>query len=225
MNCSYDLANLVSLCGYSELWRFQCVRNSRLHPGGTVAGLAAGIGEGWSYLRRRITSASKIIFVDFCSAMCTCQQRRLNRDAAIPVEMRRENALSMVLPESSVDCIASAFGLKTLDTSRLKQLIAEMFRMLRPGGSCSMIEISVPRAAIPQAAYLPYIGRVIPWIGHVFLGNVEFYRMLGMYTKVFAPCQEVADLLREGGLRVEFNNHFFVCASSVLATKPEPSLP
>jgi demethylmenaquinone methyltransferase/2-methoxy-6-polyprenyl-1,4-benzoquinol methylase len=106
----------------------------------------------------------------------------------------------------------------------MKQLIAEVFRILRPGGTCSLLEISVPDSRLLRTAYLFYIGRAIPWIGRLFLKNIECYRMLGVYTEAFGSCEPVAGHLRAAGFRVTQKGHFFGCASSVVATKPEHSV-
>jgi len=224
MSPSYDVVNLVSSFGFSEIWRAQCVRHLTLRPGNVVADLMSGSGECWRYVRRRIEPDGRIVSVDLCPAMCKRQEQRLNQRPMTPVEIRCENALSMALPENSVDHIVSAFGLKTFDASQLRRLITEMFRILRPGGSCSLLEISVPDSRLLRTVYLFYICRLIPWIGRIFLKNIECYRMLGIYTEAFGDCRQVADLLGEAGFRVALRRHFFGCASSVVATKPGKSL-
>lgn len=221
MSPSYDVVNLVSSFGFSEIWRAQCVRSLDLRPGNVVADLMAGSGECWNYVRRRIKPGGKIVSVDICPAMCQRQQRRFNLGLVAPIEIRCENALSMGLPENSVNHIVSAFGLKTFNASQLRRLITEMFRILRPGGSCSLLEISVPDSRLLRKAYLFYIGRAIPWIGRIFLENIECYRMLGVYTEAFGSCKQVATCLDDAGFRVRQRSHFFGCASSVVATKPE----
>lgn len=223
MSPSYDFVNLVSSFGLSEIWRAQCVRNLELRPGDVVADFMAGSGECWRYLRRRIKPAGRIISVDICPGMCRRQERQLNQFAATTIEIRCENALSTSLREGSVDHVVSAFGLKTFDASQLARLIQEIFRILRPGGSCSLIEISVPDSRLLRTAYLFYVGWVIPLVGRIFLRNIECYQMLGVYTRAFGNCKPVANSLRAGGFRVQAKTHFFGCASSVLATKPEQS--
>jgi demethylmenaquinone methyltransferase/2-methoxy-6-polyprenyl-1,4-benzoquinol methylase len=180
----------------------------------------SGSGECWNYVLRRIKPAGRIVSVDICPAMCKRQHRRLSHDLTTPIEIRCENALSTGLAENSVDHVVSAFGLKTFNGPQLRRLIIEILRILRPSGSCSMLEISVPDSRLLQISYLFYIGRVIPWIGRIFLKNIECYRMLGVYTEAFGSCKHVAACLGEAGFRVTQKRHFFGCASSVIATKP-----
>jgi ubiquinone/menaquinone biosynthesis methyltransferase len=219
MGPSYDVMNLVSSFGFSEIWRAQCVRNISVHKGAVVADLMAGSGECWGYLRRRVQREGKILSVDFSRVMCDRQRRRLQRFVGTNIVISCENALSLSLSNESVDFVISAFGLKTLDDASLTRLTTEIKRVLRKGGSCSLLEISVPDAAILRACYMFYIKKIIPSIGRIFLKNIECYKMLGIYTEAFRSCVGAAESFRRAGFEVQFKSHFFGCASSIVATK------
>src|SRR6185437_8370790 len=120
----------------------------------------------------------------------------------------------------SVDGIISAFGLKTFDQPSLKRLAHETFRILRNGGTCSFLEISLPASRCLRIPYHLYIGTLIPLIGRIFLKNIECYRMLGVYTEAFGSCARVAEYFQDAGFRVRVKSHFFGCASSIIASKP-----
>jgi demethylmenaquinone methyltransferase/2-methoxy-6-polyprenyl-1,4-benzoquinol methylase len=219
MGPSYDIVNLVSSFGFSEIWRAQCVRNLAIPNGSVVADLMAGSGECWTYLRRRIKPKGKIVSVDFSRVMCDRQRKRLRRLAGTNLTISCENALSLSFVEESVDFVISAFGLKTLDDASLGRFALEVHRVLRKGGSCSLLEISVPGAPTLRACYLFYLKNVIPWIGRIFLKNIECYKMLGVYTEAFGSCGRVAEHFRRAGFRVCVKSHFFGCASSIVGTK------
>jgi demethylmenaquinone methyltransferase/2-methoxy-6-polyprenyl-1,4-benzoquinol methylase len=219
MSPTYDAINLISSFGFSESWRAQCVRNLSIPRGATVADLMSGSGECWTYLRRRLGAKGKIFSVDFSRAMCDRQKGRLKKCAAPLPEIYWENALSTTLRDDSVDFIISAFGLKTFDAPSLDRLAREMFRILRPGGGCSLIEISVPPAAWLRALYVFYIKAIIPLIGRMFLGDIECYRMLGIYTEAFGSCAAVMEHFQRAGFDIELRSHFFGCASSIIARK------
>ena len=224
MSPSYDVVNLVSSFGFSEFWRAKCAGNLELRTGDVVVDFRAGRGECRSYVRRRIKATGRIFSVDICPAMCKRKEARLSHHAQKPIDIRCENALSTRLPASSLDHVISAFGLKTFNATQLRRLIAEIFCILRPGGSCSLLEISTPRVCFLRSAYLFYIGIVISRVGRIFLKNIQCYRMLGVYTEAFGDCGQVADYLGKAGFRVTLKRHFFGCASSVVATKPEKSV-
>jgi demethylmenaquinone methyltransferase/2-methoxy-6-polyprenyl-1,4-benzoquinol methylase len=218
MGASYDIVNLISSFGFSEIWRAQSVRNLNIQQGTIVADLMAGSGECWTYLKRSIKSNGQIVSVDISPVMCARQKRRL-RDFDTPVDIRCENALSMSLPDASVDFIISAFGLKTFDSSQLRRLASELHRVLRPGGSCSLLEITMPELQLLRIPYRFYINGIIPLIGRIFLKNIECYKMLGVYTEAFGSCAKFADLFRNACFEVVVKKHFFGCASSLVLTK------
>lgn len=219
MSPSYDVVNLISSFGFSEIWRAQCVRNLSIGQGAIVADLMAGSGECWSYVNRRTGLNGRIFSVDFSPVMCRRQKRRLDNFTGSVVEIRCENALLLGLSDGSVDFVVSAFGLKTFNTASLTRLAAETFRVLRKGGTCSFLEISLPDSIFLRAPYRFYLKFVIPLIGRIFLKNIECYQMLGVYTEAFGSCARVAKQFQDAGFRVAVKTHFFGCASSLVATK------
>jgi demethylmenaquinone methyltransferase/2-methoxy-6-polyprenyl-1,4-benzoquinol methylase len=219
MGASYDIVNLISSFGFSEIWRAHCVRNLPIQPGAVVADLMAGSGECWNYLVRRIKPGGEIISVDFSSVMCKRQKCRLARLEGADVQILHENALSVSLSDHSVDFIVSAFGLKTFNAPQLDRLAAEMFRILRAGGSCSLLEISLPTSWFLRVPYQFYINSVIPLLGRAFLKDIECYRMLGVYTRAFGSCAKVVEHFQKAGFQVVLKKHFFGCASSIIARK------
>jgi demethylmenaquinone methyltransferase/2-methoxy-6-polyprenyl-1,4-benzoquinol methylase len=218
MGPTYDVVNLITSFGFSEIWRAQCAGNIKIREGAVAADLMAGSGECWTYLRRRLGTKGKIVSVDISPVMCSRQKARLGR-AGVPVDIRCENALAMSLPDGSVDFVISAFGLKTFNPGQLDQLAAETFRILRPGGSCSFIEISVPESRFLQLLYRWYIGAVIPFIGKVCLGDIDCYKMLGVYTAAFGSCAGCANSFGKAGFEVVVKRHFFGCATSLVLVK------
>jgi len=220
MGASYDAVNLISSFGFSEIWRAQCVGNLSIRPGSVVADLMAGSGECWMYLERQLKAQGKILSVDFSRTMCDRQRKRLQKSAGSDVTVRCENALSLSFSDKSVDFVVSAFGLKTLDDPLLGRFAAEIFRVLRDGGSCSLLEISLPQAALLRVPYLFYIKTIIPLIGRLFLRNIECYKMLGVYTEAFGSCKRAAGQFQKAGFQVQVKTHFFGCASSIFGIKP-----
>jgi len=221
MGPSYDIVNLISSFGFSEIWRAQCVHALNMQQAAIVADLMAGSGECWTYIQRRIGLNGKIVSVDISPVMCSRQRQRIHTLGS-PVDIRCENALSMSLHDGSIDFIVSAFGLKTFDLPQLQRLASELFRILRPGGSCSLLEISMPESRLLRIPYHFYISAVIPFIGRLFLKEIECYKMLGVYTEAFGSCTKFAGIFQSAGFNVVVKSHFFGCASSLVLTKISP---
>ena len=130
-----------------------------------------------------------------------------------------ENATTTSIPDSSMDYIVSAFGLKTLSRQAMTELAREIRRILKPGGRFSLIEISFPTDWLFGAIFRWYVSAVIPIIGRMCLGDIECYRMLGAYTTAFGSCDRIAPLFRDIGLEVSVKGHFYDCATSLVGYK------
>lgn len=216
MGPTYDLVNRLSSFGFCEVWRYQCVQHAAIQPGDVVCDLMAGSGECWPYILHR--SAGRIIAVDFSPVMVKRQERR-NATRKHPVEIRLENATRTSITPQSVDCVVGAFGLKTLSEESLAAFAREIDRVLKPGGHFSLLEISCADDWILGPVYRWYVSHVIPLIGRILLGDIECYRMLGVYTRAFGSCSRVARVFLDAGLQVELRSHFFGCATALVGKK------
>lgn len=216
MGPTYDLVNRISSFGFCEWWRYQCVRQAYIQPGAVVCDLMAGSGECWPYLRRR--NVARIISVDFSPVMVRRQQQR--RRGELDVEVLLANATRTGLPAASVDGVVGAFGLKTLTPEMMAAFAEEIRRILKPGGRVSLLEISTASGWWLGKLYRWYVSVIIPRVGKLLLGDVECYRMLGVYTEAFGSCERVAGPFAAAGLRVEVRRHFFGCATALVGCKP-----
>lgn len=88
-----------------------------------------------------------------------------NYNAQFDVSTKRENIFSNSLADNSADFIVSGFGLKTFNHEQLKNLAKEVSRILKPGGSFSFIDVSVPTSRTLRAFYLLYLKYCIPILG------------------------------------------------------------
>lgn len=214
MGPTYDVVNILSSFGFSAHWRRECVRNADIRSGDRVCDLMAGSGECW----RHVPSTSSLVSIDFSSGMIARQKRRRGRSHR-SVEILHENALQTSLQDSSIDCVFSAFGLKTLSEQALRYFANELFRILKPGGRFSLLEISTADGWFLAPAFRLYVNSAIPWIGRLCLGDIECYRMLGAYTASFGSCHRVLPVLSERGFQVSVRTHFYGCATSLVGEK------
>jgi demethylmenaquinone methyltransferase/2-methoxy-6-polyprenyl-1,4-benzoquinol methylase len=216
MGPTYDWVNRLSSFGFCEGWRYQCVRHAHIQPGAVVCDMMSGGGECWPYLRRR--KVSKIISVDFSSVMVRRQQQRLS-DKNPVVEVRQENATQTKLPAESVDCVVGAFGLKTLTDESLAAFAREIQRILKPTGRFSLFELSNAEGWLLRPVFRWYVASLIPQIGRLMLGDIDCYRMLGVYTQSFGSCKWALLPFRAAGLQAEVHRHFFGCATALVGQK------
>jgi ubiquinone/menaquinone biosynthesis C-methylase UbiE len=163
-----------------------------------------------------LPATARVIGVDISPEMA----RRTHREWHFPVEVLVTDVLAWDPRTAFADVVVSSFGLKTFDREQQRRLAQTVAQLLKPGGSYSFIEISVPHFLPLRAVYMFYLKRVIPLVGRVLLGNPDCYRMLGVYTQAFDNATHFAGCLREAGLEVVPVSHFFGCATGVRGFKP-----
>ena len=221
MASTYDLVNFLTSFGFSERWRSQFVARAAIRPGTAVYDLMCGQGECWGSTARQ-AGQTRLIALDISQEMLRGAARRTSRHPQLRVGLSRQNALRTGFPDGCADSVICAFGVKTLSADQQDQFAGEIARLLKPGGTFSIIEVSVPRGWMFERPYMFYLKKVIPLLGSVLLGDPQDYRMLGVYTERFADCQGISEALSRRGLDVTYHAYFFGCASGVSGTKGRP---
>jgi demethylmenaquinone methyltransferase/2-methoxy-6-polyprenyl-1,4-benzoquinol methylase len=224
MSGTYERVNYLSSFGFSRRWREQFVGEAfvgeaSIGSGMTVCDLMCGVGECWEAIYAHL-GGSRLVALDFSGGMLRLAERRRAKSPDFDVTLRREDALASSLGDGYADRIVCGFGVKTLSDEQREVFASEVARLLRPGGSFSLVEVSVPRGWWLRVPYMLYLKYIIPIIGWVLLGNPENYRMLGVYTERFGNCRRMRDALVRNGLHATYHEYFFGCASGVSGSKP-----
>jgi demethylmenaquinone methyltransferase/2-methoxy-6-polyprenyl-1,4-benzoquinol methylase len=221
MSHTYGAVNLLSSFGFCVRWRRQCLEQVPIHAGDVVFDLLSGMGELWPGLAAKVGRAGRICALDFSPAMCARSRRTAGRLPEASIDLRQEDVLRNSLADSSAEVVVSSFGLKTFTSAQRARLAREVARILRPGGTFSFLEISVPPLALLRWPYMAYLNYIVPWIGRLLLGNPDNYRLLGVYTAAHRDCREFAQHCTAAGLRAVLSSFFFGCATGVVGQKPD----
>lgn len=228
----------VASFGFVQIWRRQCI--ARLpgqaalarHKGAApnirtpeVVDLMAGTGEVWPHLLRLYPEA-RVTAIDISAEMHAQALERLHGPYAHRIKHLCADALQEDLPEASADIVVSTFGLKTLTPAGQDVLARNIARILRPGGTFSLIEASDPKGWLLRPLYRLHLDVTLPLIERLFLKGAQDFSMLGTYTRNFGDCTHFAEALRKEGLFVSHRKHFFGCATSTAGFKwPEGAAP
>ncbi len=221
MSGSYRRMNYITSFGFSERWRRQLVRAAQLREGEVVADLLTGMGECWRPILRRIGANGKLIALDFSEGMLRHARPLIARHPDRSIQILKEDLFQNSIPDHSVDVVLSGFGMKTFSDGQMLEFAKTAARMLRPGGRIGLMDVSTPPAKWMRWPYMFYLERMIPFLGRIFLGNPENYRMLGQYSKQFGNAEKVAKLFNANGFQVEYVPYFFGCASGILGIRAE----
>ena len=199
----YDLMNDLMSAGMHRLWKRFTVEQSGLKPGQRVLDVAGGTADLAIRFARRVGATGEVVLTDINSAMLALGRDRM-LDAGIVAPAVQCDAESLPFPDSHFDCVSVAFGLRNM--THKDRALAEMFRVLRPGGRLLVLEFSRVWQAL-QPLYDAYSFRVLPLLGKLVANDSDSYRYLAESIRVHPGQEEVKSLLEQAGLEmVEYFN-------------------
>ena len=139
----YDRMNNVLSAGNAVLWRSAMVRAVAPQAGERILDVAAGTGTSSAALAR---SGAEVIALDFSAGMVAEGRRKHKK-----IEFVEGDAERLPFPDNHFDAVSISFGLRNVNEP--KTALAEMFRVLKPGGRVVVCEFSKPPIAIFRAGY------------------------------------------------------------------------
>ena len=221
MSKTYGVVNLLSSLGFAYLWRRQAVFSiSTSNEGPRICDLMTGGAECLSHIKKNFGSECEVDLVDWCENMCERADSTVKRHGHEKCTVVHSSALDLPVAKASYDAVVSTFGLKTLGPGEIEDLAKEIKRVLKPGGSISLLEFSMPSNRLIRFFFRLYVKMYVPFLGWVFLGNPDNYRMLWRYTKEFGSCEEALEAFRKEGFEVSFKSRFFGSATQILGHAP-----
>lgn len=219
MSSSYTKMNYISSFGFSERWRKQFIKELNIKKGKTIIDLMTGKGECWKHIPYKSNKNSILIGVDFSTQMILDAKKTKSKYPYCNIKLLKENVFSNSIQDQSADYVISGFGLKTLSIKQIEQLASEIYRILKPGGTFSLIDISVPNHKTLRFLYLFYLKTIIPQLGKLFLGNPDTYKMLGIYTEHFTNAQKAYLVFNKPEFESQYFEYFYGCASGIKGKK------
>jgi len=193
----YDLANHLLSFSIDRYWRAHTARRVRhvlANPTARVLDICCGTGDLVMALER--VRGAPVLGSDFCHPMLVSAARKLARGRKRS-SLFEADALRLPLAGQSLDLLTVAFGFRNL--ANYEAGLAEMRRVLRPGGTAAILEFSQPPQAIFAALYHFYSRRILPWIGGIISGDRSAYAYLPESVKQFPSAAELAAAMRRAG--------------------------
>ena len=204
---NYDVMNDLMSAGLHRLWKRFTIGIAAPRPGERVLDVAGGTADLSSAFFRRVGAFDKtggqVWLTDINNAMLTVgRDRMLDEGAITPVAQC--DAEKLPFPNDYFDIVTVAFGLRNMTHKDLA--LAEMRRVLRPGGRLLVLEFS--KVAKPLAPlYDLYSFKVLPWLGEKIAGDAESYRYLAESIRMHPDQATLKAMMEQVGLeRVEVFN-------------------
>ena len=199
----YDLMNDLMSAGLHRLWKRFAVNATRVREGMRVLDLAGGTGDLALHFARRVGPSGEVVLTDINGAMLKAgRDRLLNAGCLAPVVQC--DAEQLPFPDAHFDCVSIAFGLRNV--TRKENALAEMRRVLKPGGVAAVLEFS--RVWQPLSpVYDWYSFNVLPRLGRLVAGDDASYRYLAESIRMHPDQAALKAMMEQAGFdRVEVHN-------------------
>lgn len=199
----YDLMNDLMSGGLHRLWKAFTLAKSGVRESWRVLDVAGGTGDLALAFARKLGSRGQVWLTDINHAMLVRGRDRLcNQGFIVPVAQC--DAEKLPFPDDYFDCVTVAFGLRNMTHKDLA--LAEMRRVLRPGGRLLVLEFSQVWKPL-AAAYDFYSFQVIPRLGQMITHDEASYRYLAESIRMHPDQEALKSLMEQAGLeQVEYYN-------------------
>jgi demethylmenaquinone methyltransferase / 2-methoxy-6-polyprenyl-1,4-benzoquinol methylase len=189
---SYDRMNRLMSMGFDGRWRRLGVRMSGVRPGDAALDVCCGTGDFAVELRRAVGPSGRVVGLDFAPEMLA-----VARTKSPVVEWVEGDALDLPFGDGEFAAATVGFGVRNLSDLRLG--LAEMARVVRPGGRVVCLELSTPPAPIRPFSQV-WTDRGVPVLGRLVAGDAAAYAYLPASVHRFPPADELARIMRDAGL-------------------------
>jgi demethylmenaquinone methyltransferase/2-methoxy-6-polyprenyl-1,4-benzoquinol methylase len=191
----YDLLNRLMSLGMDGRWRRAAAAAAR--PADGLA-LDVGTGTGELALELRRQGAAHVVGADFSSEMLAAAGAKAAAAGDAGLCWALADALALPFPDNTFDCVTNAFLLRNL--ADLRAGLAEMARVLKPGGRLVCLDAMRPPPGLFGSLYRLYFNHLLPPLAGTISGDRAAYRYLPNSLEGFPKATELAAILADIGL-------------------------
>ena len=183
----YDRANTILSGGVHHLWRRRAVKRSEVKPGDRVLDCATGTGDLAISFQK---AGARVTGTDFVPEML-----ELARTKTKDVEFEVADVTRLPYADATFDVASISFGIRNVNEPR--KGIAEMARVVKPGGRVIVLEFGQPPNRLFSAMYDVYTRHILPRLGGLVTGKRDAYEYLQKSAGRFPCGDDFVQLMRE----------------------------
>ncbi len=195
----YDFLNRLLSFGIDRRWRTKAVRLLKYREGSRILDVATGTGDVALEIALKTPDSVRITGADFCKEMIDLG---IVKVAASPyanrIELKVAPCEDLPFANDTFDSITIAFGIRNVVDRKLG--LAEMWRVLRPGGRMIILEFSTPSSLLFRQVYYFYFRQLLPIVGGIF-SRYNAYRYLPDSVLEFPSQEEFSRMIADAGFR------------------------
>jgi demethylmenaquinone methyltransferase/2-methoxy-6-polyprenyl-1,4-benzoquinol methylase len=196
---NYDLMNDLMSGGAHRLWKEFTLSLTGLRPGQRALDVAGGTGDLTTGMAKQVGKNGLVVLSDINAAMLgEGRDRLLDVGLVGNVAVSLANAEKLPFRDSMFDCVTIGFGLRNVTDK--PAALADMRRVLKPGGQLLVLEFSHPVVPLLKPLYDLYSFRVLPLLGKLVAKDEESYRYLAESIRMHPDQETLLGLMRDAGL-------------------------
>lgn len=196
---TYDLLNRVMTMGIDTIWRKKAIRSLKpLHPQ-LMLDVATGTGD-FAIESIRILNPKKIIGVDISQGMLEVAQEKIKKKGLQhQFEVQLGDSEKLQFEDNTFDAVTVAFGVRNFEN--LEQGLADIYRVLKPGGRAVVLELSNPTAFPVKQLYHFYFHKLTPALGKLISKDSSAYSYLPESVAKFPDGERFAQITSKVGFK------------------------
>jgi demethylmenaquinone methyltransferase/2-methoxy-6-polyprenyl-1,4-benzoquinol methylase len=189
----YDLGNALLSGNLHRLWNWRLVRELIKSTPQTVLDLCAGTGEIARLMGKKLPQSSYCL-VDFSEEMLRVARDRLT---LLHMQLVQADAEALPLQNEQFDAASCAYGVRNINNR--PAAFSEVFRVLKPGATFAIIELTRPKNGLLKAGHSLYLRTILPLVGKALTSNKEAYSYLCDSITTFVSPEQLVDELKGAG--------------------------
>ena len=216
---NYDKMNSVISFKRHTAWRKDTMKRMNVQQGNTALDVCCGTGDWTLALADAVGTTGEVKGLDFSENMLSVGIEKVRAQNRKNVELIHGNAMDLPFEDNSFDFVTIGFGLRNVPD--YKQVLKEMYRVVKPGGKVVCLETSQPTMFGFRQMYFLYFGHIMPLLGKVFAKSYDEYAWLHESAKDFPGMKELKEMFEEVGFKqVEVKAYTGGVAAMHLGVKP-----
>lgn len=193
---NYDVMNDLMSAGMHRLWKAFTVAQAGIRPGFRVLDIAAGTGDLTKAFAKKAGPTGEVWHTDINESMLRVgRDRMINKGLLLPTLIC--DAESLPFSDNYFDRVSVAFGLRNM--THKEAALAEMHRVLKPGGKLLVLEFSRVVTTL-QKPYDLYSFKVLPWLGQKIAQDADSYRYLAESIRMHPDQETLKSMMQDAGL-------------------------
>lgn len=215
---TYDTLNHRLSWDIDKGWRKKAIAQLQPFSPRHILDIATGTGD-FAILAARMLTPEKLIGADISEGMMDIGRQKVKRARLEQIiSFEKEDCLQLSYPENSFDAVTAAFGIRNFPD--LDRGLKEIFRVLKPGGHLSIVELTSPVAFPMKQLFKVYSHTVLPIYGRLVSRDDSAYRYLTATIEAFPQGEQMVGIFKKAGFsEARFERLTFGICTMYLATK------